>query len=60
MMRKRRRRRRTSIQMGIRVLFCDIDWATDEGKSNREIVNFKPDRNKMTWLNSDFLLVDYL
>ena len=32
--------------MGIRVLFCDIDWAIDEGRSNREIVNFKPDRNK--------------
>ena len=45
--------------MGIRVLFCDIDWATDEGKSNREIVNFKPDGNKMTWLNGGFLLVNY-
>ena len=27
----------------------DNDWATDDGGSNREIVNFKPDGNEMTW-----------
>lgn len=35
--------------MGIRVLFRGNDWATDDGGSNKEIVNFKQDGNEMTW-----------